>query len=90
MYGLLFSPLWLKTVPGWTAISVSTSQQFRVGQIVWFGCLSAFSQLASRVGEGGECGNSVSIALHSLTLPGPGREGGGVPSPWFGQVISCY
>ncbi len=27
--------------------SVSTWQQFRVGQIVWFGCLSAISQLAS-------------------------------------------
>jgi hypothetical protein len=67
-------------------LSVSTSQQFRVGQIVWFGCLSAISQLASRVGEGGGVGgNFVSIALHSLTLPGPAgesREGGCVPSPW--------
>ncbi len=30
-------------------------------------------------------GKSVSIALHNLTLPGPGgesREGGCVPSPW--------
>jgi hypothetical protein len=32
-----------------------------------------------------ELGKSVSIALHNLTLPGPGgesREGGCVPSPW--------
>jgi hypothetical protein len=84
VYGVLFSPLWLKSEPGWPAISVSTSQQFRVGQIVWFGCLSAISQLASRVGREGECGISASIALHSLTLPGPGgesREGGCVHSP---------
>jgi hypothetical protein len=85
VYGVLFSPLWLKSELGWPAISVSTgtSQQFRVGQKVWFGCLSAISQLASRVGEGGECGNSASIALHSLTLPVPGRwreQGGGLRS----------
>jgi hypothetical protein len=53
VYSVLFSPLWLKSEPDWPAISVSTSQQFRVGQIVWFGCLSAISQLASREGEGG-------------------------------------
>jgi hypothetical protein len=53
--------------------------------MVWFGWLSAISQLASRVGEGGGVGQ---ICLHSvtqLTLPGPGgesREGGCVPSPW--------
>jgi hypothetical protein len=41
VYSVLFSPLSLKSVPGWPAISVSASQQFRVGQIVWFGCLSA-------------------------------------------------
>ncbi len=37
-------------------------------------------------GGRGEWGNFVSIALHSLSLPGPGgesREGGCVPSPWF-------
>ncbi len=50
VYSVLFSPLWLKSVPGWPAIYVSTSQQFRVGQKVWFGWLSASSQLASRVG----------------------------------------
>ncbi len=82
MYSVLLSPLWLKSVPGWPAISVSTSQQSRVGQIVWFGCLSAISQLASRVGEGGGVRH---FFLHSLTLPGPGGEsgeGGCVPSPW--------
>jgi hypothetical protein len=35
VYGVLFSHLWRKSVPGWPAISVSTSQLFRVGQIVW-------------------------------------------------------
>ena len=86
VYGVLFFPLWLKSVPGWPAISVSASQQFRVGQIVWFGSLSAISQLANRVGEGGGVWQ-LSIALHSLTLPGPGgesREGGCVPSPCSG------
>jgi hypothetical protein len=53
VYCVLISPLWLKSEPGWPAISVSTSQQFRVGQIVWFGWLSAISQLASREREGG-------------------------------------
>jgi hypothetical protein len=54
--------------------------------VVWFGSLSAISQLASR-GEGWGVGQlSASIALHSRTLPAPGgesREGGCVPSPWF-------
>jgi hypothetical protein len=75
---------------GWPAISVSTWQQFRVGQIVWFGCLSAISQLASRLEEGGGVWQLVSIALHRLTLPGPGgesREGGSVPSPWAGSRL---
>jgi hypothetical protein len=63
---VLFSPLWLKSEPGWPANSVSTSQQFRVGQIVWFGWLSAISQLASRVGEGWGVGQ---LCLHSVTQP---------------------
>jgi hypothetical protein len=87
VYGVLFSPLWLKSVPGWPAISVSTSQQLRLGQKVWFGWLSAISQLASRVGEGG---GVWQLCLHSVTqpystLPGPNGEsweGGCVPSPW--------
>jgi hypothetical protein len=91
--GVLFSPLWLKSVPDWPAVSVSTSQQFRVGQIVWFGCLSAVSQLASRVGEGG---GVWQLCLHSVTqptLPAPGgesREGGCVPSPWFLHMKYLY
>ncbi len=59
-------PLWLKSVPGWPAISVSTWQQSDVGQIVWFGCLSAILQLASRVGEGG---GVRQLCLHSVTQP---------------------
>ncbi len=82
MYGVLFSPLWLKSEPGWSAISVSTSQQFRVGQIVWFGWLSAISQPASTVGEGG---GVWQLCLHSVTQPdttwpsGVSREGGPFP-----------
>ncbi len=66
VYGVLLSPLWLKSVLGWPAISVSTFQQSRVGQIVWFGWLSAISQLASRVGEGGRVRH---LCLHSVTQP---------------------
>jgi len=84
VYSVLLSPLWLKSVPGWPAISVSTFQQSRVGQMVWFGSLSAISQLASR-GRGMGVGQlSASIALHSHTLPAPSgesKEGGCVPSP---------
>ncbi len=66
VYCVLFSPLWLKFEPGWPAISVSTSEQFRVGQIVWFGWLSGISQLASRVGEGG---GVWQLCLYSVTQP---------------------
>jgi hypothetical protein len=65
-YCVLFSPLWLKSEPDWPAIFVSTSQLFRVGQIVWFGCLSAISQLACREGEGG---GVRQLSLHSVTQP---------------------
>jgi hypothetical protein len=64
VYSVLLYPLWLKSVPGWPAISVSTFQQSRVGQIVWFGWLSAISQQASRVGEGG---GVRQLCLHSVT-----------------------
>ncbi len=47
-------------------LAVSTSQHSSVGQIVWFGCLSAISQLASRVGEGG---GVRQLFLHSVTQP---------------------
>ncbi len=40
--------------------------QSRVGQIVWFGCLSAILQLASRVGDGG---GVRQLCLHSVTQP---------------------
>jgi len=66
VYSVLLSPLWLKSVPGWPAISVSTWQQSRVGQIVWFGSLSAISQLASR---GGGMGSWATLCLHSVTQP---------------------
>ncbi len=68
VYCVLLSPLWLKSVPGWPAISVSTIQQSRVGQIVWFGCLSAISQLASREAEGGRVRQpEIQLCLHSVT-----------------------
>ncbi len=66
VYSVLLSPLWLLSVPGWPAISVSTFQQSRVWQIVWFGSLSAISQLASRVGEGGGVRH---LCLYSVTQP---------------------
>jgi hypothetical protein len=66
VYSVLLSPLWLKSVPGWAAISVSTFQQSRVGQIVWFGSLSAISQLAS---TGGGMGSWATLCLHSVTQP---------------------
>ncbi len=96
VYVVLFSPLLLKSEPGWPAISVSTSQQFRVGQIVWFGWLSAMSQLAGRVGEGG---GVWQLCLYSVTQPYTTwlrwrEQGGGcVPSPWFllvAKILCCY
>ncbi len=66
MYGVLFSPLWLKVVQDWTVISVSTWHKLHLGQIVWFGWLSVISQLASMVGEGGGVGQ---ICCHSVTQP---------------------
>ena len=66
VYSVLLTPLWLKSVPGWPAISVSTFQESRVGQIVWFGSLSAISQLASR---GGGMGSWATLCLHSVTQP---------------------
>jgi hypothetical protein len=86
VYSVLLSPLWLKSVPCWPAISVSTFQQSRVGQIVWFGSLSAISQLASRVGDGGGVRH---LCLHSVTQPYTTwprwrEQGGGLcgTSPW--------
>ncbi len=68
-------------------ISVSTWQQSRVGQIVWFGWLSAILQLASRVGEGG---GVRQLCLHSVTQPYTtwprvARAGKGVEFPPLGQ-----
>ncbi len=54
------------------------------------GWLSAILQLAGWESDG-ELGKSVSIALHNLTLSGPGgesREGGCVPSPCQKTVFS--
>ncbi len=65
VYITLFPPV-AETVARMAVISVSTWQQLRLGQIVWFGWLSAISQLASRVGEGGGVGQ---ICLHSITQP---------------------
>ena len=36
-YCTLFSPLWLKFVPDWPAISVSSLQQGHLLQMIWFG-----------------------------------------------------
>ena len=90
VYSVLLSPLWLKSVPGWPSISVSTFQQTRVGQIVWFGCLSAILQLASRVGEGG---GVRQLCLHSVTQPYTTcprwrEQGGGLCSLPLGKTRS--
>ncbi len=91
VYSVLLSPLWLKSVPGWPAISVSTWQQSRVGQIVWFGWLSAKSQLASRVGEGG---GVRQLCFHSVTQPYTTwprwrEQGGGLCSLPLARNHSC-
>jgi hypothetical protein len=88
VYSVLLSPLWLKSVPGWSAISVSTFQVSRVGQMVWFGSLSAISQLASR---GGGMGSWATLCLHSVTQPYTTcprwrEQGGGLRSLPLGLV----
>jgi hypothetical protein len=75
-------------VPGWQAISISTLQQLRLVQKVWFGWLSAISQPASRVGEGWRVGQ---LCLHSVTQPYTiwtpvARAGRGVALPPLGQA----
>jgi hypothetical protein len=91
LYCVLFPPLWLKSEPGWPAISVSTSQLFRVGQIVWFGWLSAISQLASK---GGGMGSWATLCLHSVTQPYTTwprwrQQGGGLHSLPLGPAYIC-
>jgi hypothetical protein len=58
-----------------------------MGQIIWFGQLSAISQIAGRMrGKGG----SESYASHGVTLPGSGgksRERGSVSSLWEGAKL---
>ncbi len=76
------SPLCLKLVQDWPVISVSTWQQLRLGQIVWFGWLSAISHLACRVGEGGGVGKIClqSITQFYTTWPRWREQGGGLRS----------
>jgi hypothetical protein len=76
VYAVLCSSLWLKFVPGCPAISVSTCQQLRLGQIVWFGWLSAISQVASRVG-GRESWANLSPKRYT-TWPRWQEQGGGL------------
>jgi hypothetical protein len=53
--------------------------------MIWFGRLSAISQLASRVGGGGGVGQNP---LHIITLPGSGRVAGrGVAFPPLATVL---
>ena len=67
-----------------------------LGKLFGLGVCLLFHSLLAGWGWEEECGNSASIALHSLTLPGPGnesREGGCVPSPWpygdFFKAMDC-
>jgi hypothetical protein len=69
-----FSPLWLKFVPGWSAVSVRSWQQYSLVHMIWFGWMSDISQLASRVGGGGGgWGGMGHWGPHIFTLPGSGR-----------------
>ncbi len=83
VYGVLFSLLWRKYVPGWPAISVSKVWG------IWFVWLNVwyFTAIASRVGGGGggerEWGTK---SLHYLAQ-GEGQEGGCVPSPWLKRQL---
>ncbi len=85
---LMYSfPLWLKFVPGWRAISVSSWQEYSLGHMRWFGRMSDISQLASKVG-GGESRERGSGALRSTyhSLSGLGRGAGrGVAFPSLGR-----
>ncbi len=86
-----FPPCGLKLVQDWPVISVSTWQQLRLGQIVWFGWLSAISQVASRVGQGGGVGR---ICLHDFTQPYTTwprwREQGAVQGVAFPPLVNSY
>ncbi len=66
--GVLFSLPRLKSVPDLPAIFVSSWQQWSLGQKIWFGWLSAISQLASRVVGEGERGSRAN-APYTVTLP---------------------
>jgi hypothetical protein len=80
MYCVLFSPLRLKFVPDWPAVSVSSWQQVW-GKCKRFGLMSYISRLASRVGARGGVGQWA-ITLQIITLPGSGRGAGkGVAFP---------
>jgi hypothetical protein len=83
VYCVLLSPLLLKSVPAWPAITVSSWQQQSLWQMIWFGRLSAISWLARRVGGGGERGSwAKSSPYHYTTwLRERGRGGGVAFSP---------
>ncbi len=76
VYGILFSPLWLKFVPGWPAISVSSWKQYSLGNMIWFGRMSDISQLASRVVGGVGGGGMGHQGPLIITLPCSGRGAG--------------
>ncbi len=88
VYCVLFSPLLLKSVPDWPAISVSSWEEESLGQMILFGRLSAICLFHSELAGWGE---RVSWAkssgpLHSIT-PGSGREAGrGVAFPTLGLI----
>jgi hypothetical protein len=79
VYGVLFSLLWLKFVPGWPAISISSCQENSLGHMIWFGRMSDISPLASRVGGEGDWGAQVPLSLHYLAQ-GEGQGEGGLRS----------
>ncbi len=86
--GGLFSPTAEIWAAGWMTISVRNWQHWSLGQKIWFGQLSAISQLASWMrGKGG----SEAYAPHGVTLPGSSGESrarGSVSSLWEGTKLN--
>jgi hypothetical protein len=75
VYGVLFCPLWLKYVPGWPAISVSSLQDYSLGHMIWFGKMSDISQLALHYlaqGEG-QGGGLASLPLVDINARSPNK-----------------
>jgi hypothetical protein len=95
LYSVRYSsppPLWVKFVPGWPAISVSSWQVYSLGHIIWFGRMSDISQLAlhylaQREGQVGGCVPSPwCISINQccgsrMFISDPGSDFFSIPDP---------